>query len=189
VSDEGAGVDALILVDLQRGFLEGPAALPRADDLTDNVKTLLARARASGALVVHVQNDGPWQAVDEPFSPGWDLALPQLPGEPVLRKQGDDAFAGTALGNLLQQHGIARIALAGLQSEMCVAATARTALSIGFGVVLPHDSHGTYDVPPGVGFDRPVPAEVVARIAEWSLGDRLEILASADDVRFTSRSR
>jgi hypothetical protein len=37
-------------------------------------------------------------------------------------------------------------------SEMCVQATARTALARGYRVVLPHDAHGTYNVPavPGV---------------------------------------
>jgi hypothetical protein len=36
----------------------------------------LARARAVGAVVIHLENDGPAGAVDQPGTPGWELYLP-----------------------------------------------------------------------------------------------------------------
>jgi streptothricin hydrolase len=67
--------------------------------------------------------------------------------------------------------------VAGLLSEMCVSATIRTALSIGYEVVLVHDAHGTYDLDD-------ISATVVARVAEHALGDQLET-AYASAITFT----
>lgn len=66
---------------------------------------------------------------------------------------------------------------------MCVAATARAALELGYEVLLPHDAHATYNVPAGPGSEE-VPAAMAARTAEWSLGDEIVICASSHEVNF-----
>lgn len=66
---------------------------------------------------------------------------------------------------------------------MCVAATARAALELGYGVLLPHDAHATYNVPAGPGSEE-VPAAMAARAAEWSLGDEIVICVSSREVNF-----
>ena len=104
----------------------------------------------------------------------------------MIRKTGDDGFQGTDLGRVLLAHRVSRMAVAGLQSEMCVSATARTALQMGFGVVLPDDAHGTYDIAAAPGSGPAVPAAAVSRVAEWALGDQVELVASADGVTFTA---
>jgi nicotinamidase-related amidase len=175
---------ALVVVDVQTGFVTGRQAVPGAATLLASVSGLIARARRSGVLVVQLQNDGPPGALDEPGSPGWALHLPPRPGEPVLRKTGDDGFAGTSLAARLEQHRVSRLAIAGLLSEMCVSATARGAMERGYRVVLPHDAHASYDIPPGPGFAGTVPAGTVARVAEWALGDQAELTAHAADVIF-----
>ncbi|HXB46583.1 MAG TPA: cysteine hydrolase family protein [Streptosporangiaceae bacterium] len=177
-------VQALLLIDIQAAFVSGTTPVPRAEPLLSSATNLLTTARRAGSLVVHVQNDGAPGAVDEPGQPGWQLYLPAQPGEPVVRKSHDDAFDGTGLGAILVAHRVGRLAIAGVMSEMCVAATARTALDRGYHVVLPHDAHATYDVPAGPGFAQLVPAEVVARVAEWSLGDQIELTSSSDEVSF-----
>jgi streptothricin hydrolase len=177
-------VQALLLIDLQAAFVSGKDPVPHAEPLLASATNLLTMARQAGSLVVHVQNDGAEGAVDQPGQPGWQLYLPAQAGEPVVRKSRDDAFDGSGLGAILVAHRVGRLAIAGVMSEMCVAATARTALDRGYRVVLPHDAHATYDVPAGPGFGRPVPAEVVARVAEWSLGDQIELTSSSDEVHF-----
>ena len=167
---------ALIVVDMQRGLLEGPEALPDAGPLTSRIAALMDRAAAAGALVVQLQNDGAPGSVDEPGTPGWAL---RLDGGAVVRKRTDDGFAGTDLGALLADRGVRRVALCGALSEMCVSATARAALARGYEVVLPHDGHGTYDL-------ADIPAAVVSRVAEHALGDEPELIASTTDVRFTA---
>ncbi|WP_031470796.1 cysteine hydrolase family protein [Sciscionella sediminilitoris] len=178
-------VAALLLVDLQRGFVTGDSAVPAAVPLLRTVSALLERARASGAFVVQLQNDGPEGELDEPGTPGWQPYFPPAEGEPVVRKTADDGFYETELGELLRAKEIRRLAVCGVLSEMCVRATAEEALDRGYGVVLPHDAHATYDIPPAPGDTDPVPAAMAARTAEWSLGDQVEILAAAGQVRFT----
>jgi nicotinamidase-related amidase len=90
-----------VLVDVQRGFVSGERAVPAAQVLLHALDGLVAAARAGGALVVHLQNDGTVGAPDEPHTPGWEPALDPREGEPVLRKTEDDPFAGTPLAALL----------------------------------------------------------------------------------------
>ena len=168
------GVQALIIVDVQVGFVTGSGAVPGAEPLVACVAGLLAWARRAGSLVVHLQNDGPPGAIDEPGTPGWALRLTPQPDEPVIRKAHDDGFRDTDLGRVLARRGVGRLAVAGLLSEMCVSATARAALDRGLEVV----------VPPGLG--PAVPAAIVARVAERALGDQVELAPGAGDVAFAS---
>ncbi|WP_320672027.1 isochorismatase family protein [Patulibacter defluvii] len=179
-------VEALLLVDLQRAFVDGPDAVPDGERVLATARRLLAAARGAGALVVQLQNDGRPGTVDEPGAPGWALALAPTGDEPVIRKREDDGFAGTPLAATLDGRGVRSLAIAGVLSEMCVAATARTALARGLRVVLPHDGHATYDVPPAPGILERVPAALAARAAEWSLGDEVEIVPEATAVRFVA---
>jgi streptothricin hydrolase len=167
-------VQALVVVDMQRGLLTGPEAVAGAAALTERVEQLIRRATDADALVVQLQNDGPPGQVDEPGKPGWELALT---GGTVVHKSTDDGFADTPLGELLADRQVRRIAVCGVLSEMCVSATTRSALARGLGVVLPHDGHSTYDLDD-------IPAAVVARVAEHALGDQPEVVASTADVAF-----
>ncbi len=182
-----APVQALIVVDMQSAFVDGDGAVPDARRLLDRVGALMARARDSGALVIQLQNDGEPGAPDEPGTPGWRIHLPVDAdrAETVIRKTADDGFEETGLEELLRNAGVTDLAVCGVMSEMCVSATARTALELGFRVVLPHDAHATYDIPAAEGISDVVPAAVVSRVAEWALGDEVEIVARARDVGFT----
>ncbi|MBX9591907.1 MAG: isochorismatase family protein [Hyphomonadaceae bacterium] len=185
-SHEAEPVDALLVVDVQRAFVAGPGAVPDHARLTSMVEALLEQARAACAPVIFLQNDGPAGAVDEPHRPGWALFFAPQAHETVIRKKGDNGFAATGLDHKLAALHVRAIAVCGVLSEMCVAATARAAMERGYRVLLPHDAHATYDVPAGPGSER-VPAAMAARAAEWSLGDELEICASAREVRFITR--
>jgi nicotinamidase-related amidase len=180
--------EALVVVDVQVAFVSGAGAVPAAEPLAEAIVGLVTRARAVGAVVIHLQNDGPAGAVDEPGTPGWELYLPVHEGadEVVIRKTGDDGFDGTDLGGLLHRRGVRRLAICGVMSEMCVSATARAALQLGFGVVLPHDAHATYDIPAAPDISDVVPAAVASRVAEWALGDGIDIVARAAAVDFVA---
>lgn len=173
----------LILVDLQRSFVEGPTALPGNDRLLAVADAQRAAARAAGALVVHVQNDGTAATLDEPGTRGWELVLSPDATDEVVRKNKDSAFVGTGLHELLRDYGVTAVSVCGVMSEMCVAATARSALELGYGVVLAHDAHATYPVP-GFGDEPEVPADQAARVAEWSLGDEVHIVPASADITF-----
>ncbi len=137
---------------------------------------------------MHLQNDGAPGSGDAPHTPGWALHLPVEagPAEVVIRKTRDDGFAGTRLGELLSDAGAESLAVCGVMSEMCVQATARTALALGYRVVLPYDAHATQDIPAAPGISAAVPAAVVSRVAAWAISGGAEVTARAADVTFTA---
>lgn len=164
-------VTALLLIDAQQSLLDGEAAIPDAAVVIDRLVKVLAAARSAGTFVIHLQNDGAPETLDEPGTPGW-LIHPKVapePGELVLRKTKDDSFDGTELEDVLARKGVSRIAVAGLLSEMCVSATVRGALARGLQVVLIHDAHATYNLDD-------IPSSVVSRVAEHALGDEVELV-------------
>ena len=57
---------ALVLIDVQRNMLEPPTPVPSAAATRQALQDLLLRARQAGALVIHVQNDGPPGEPDSP---------------------------------------------------------------------------------------------------------------------------
>jgi nicotinamidase-related amidase len=174
-----ASVSACVIIDAQQGLLAGEAAVPNASIILERLASLLAAARSAGALVVYLQNDGAPGTLDEPGTTGWFIhpSVTPRPGEVVLRKTGDDGFEDTALETVLAQQHVARMAVTGLLSEMCVSATVRGALKRGIEVVLVRDAHGTYDLDD-------IPSAIVARVAEHALGDEVE-LAEAASITFS----
>lgn len=176
----------MLVVDVQRGLVEGAAAVPDADTFVAGLAAFLERARLDGVPIVHLQDEG--TAPDSPIrrgTEGWELALAVGSGEVVLSKSDDDGFRGTGLHDTLQARGADRLIVVGIQSEMCVAATARGALDRGYTVVMPREGHTTYDVPDDDAGGPAVPAALVARVAEWSLGDAVELPQTLDDVTWS----
>ncbi len=180
-----SSADALVVVDVQRALVEGPRAVTEAPAYLARWRAALAAARAAGVVVVHLQDDGADPGSLIPHgSAGWELALDVADGEPVVGKAEDDGFVGTDLAALLGD--ASRLCVVGIQSEMCVAGTARGAQARGMTVVLPRDGHTTYDVP-AVGSAPAVSAAQVARVAEWSLGDGVVAPDRLADVVFSRR--
>ncbi|CAN5615150.1 N/A [soil metagenome] len=184
--NDSAPAEALLIVDAQNAFMAGADAVPEHDVLVPALGDLLRRARAAHALVVHLQNDGPPGEVDEPHRHGWELfyGVEASDHEFVIRKSQDDGFDGTELQGLLTHRGVRRLAIGGVMSEMCVGATARGAMARGFEVVIPHDGHATYNISAAPGSSAEVPAAMVSRVAEWSLGDEVDVVARTIDVSF-----
>lgn len=181
---KSSAVECLIVVDMQRAFVEGADASPQMPQVLPAVRQQISAARAAGSFVVQLQNDGAPGSVDEPGTPGWQLSLGATSSDLVIRKSEDSGFVGTGLHQCLQGRQIRVLSVCGVMSEMCVAATARDAVHLGYEVVLAHDSHGTYPVPPYSPGEPEVSAEHAARAAEWSLGDTITIPACAADIRF-----
>jgi len=133
----------LLLIDLQRNMLEPPEQVPSADRLINLAHGLLERARAAGASVVHVRNNGGAGDPDLPGSPGWELYHVPMEGEAIVDKFEPDAFADTDLSELIPAGST--ILTAGLASDRCVRATALSARRRGYDVRLIRGAHGAYD--------------------------------------------
>jgi nicotinamidase-related amidase len=114
-------------------MLEGDAPVPAAGQVRAALDALLTAARAAGAVVVHVQNDG------------WRLVFPATGGELVVRKDVPDTLvANPDLAWSLREQGVDRVVVAGMQSEYCLETISRGALGHGFEVLLASGAHATY---------------------------------------------
>jgi nicotinamidase-related amidase len=79
-----------------------------------------------------------------------DMQRGLLPGayresDLVLQKEACDAFYETELEARLRSFGVTEVVVTGLQTELCVDTTCRSALSRGFDLLLVEDGHSTGD--------------------------------------------
>ena len=66
-------------------------------------------------------------------------------GDLVIEKHRHSAFAGTELDQILRDRGIRTVAVAGVQTHVCVESTLRDASARGYYVVVAGDCVGSYD--------------------------------------------
>lgn len=145
---------ALLLVDLQRDFLEPGGRLHvsrgEAARVLAVARQLLARAEAEEWVTAFIRSE---------FPPGdrvsnflrRNAALEGAPGSAldprltvpewasVFAKARPDAFTTTNFGAFLKRHSIHDLIIAGVMTDGCVLATARTALRRGYHVFVVQD--------------------------------------------------
>lgn len=168
-----------MIVDVQQGMFALAEPLHRGEEVVQRIATLLARARAEGLPVVHVQHDGGPGHVLAKGAPGWahhPMVAPRA-GEMVAEKRYSSAFHDTDLHRRLADAGIDRLVIAGVQTEMCVDSACRGAVALGYRVVLVSDGHTTYDTPV-------IPADRIIAHHNRLLGRAFAELAEAGQVRF-----
>jgi nicotinamidase-related amidase len=165
---------ALLLIDMQRDFIDADGLFGKLGidlsmyaEFRPRLGALLAGARRSGILVVHIQNtalpgrmsdspaqihfnlkmheaarrDGPPLRYTVPGSPGHSVAagFEPLADELVVRKYRSSGFWGTNLQLLLRSNGIETVVVGGCTTEGCVESTARDAMFNDYYVVIPED--------------------------------------------------
>lgn len=172
---------ALILVDAQNTYRSGVMALSGVEPALDECARLLARARALGVPVIHIQHDsGPGSPFDIRADNGAiaDKVAPQA-GEPVVVKHYPNAFVGTDLDARLKALGVSRLVVAGFMTHMCINSTARGAFNLGYEVTVPASATATRSLPaPGGGT---VDAASLQTAALAALGDLFAVVVPAAD--------
>jgi nicotinamidase-related amidase len=168
------GHTALVMVDMQCDFIEPDGLfgsmgidLSMYAQMRPCLAKLLATARTSGALVLHLQNtalaasmsdspaqirfnlrmhqaarrNGPPLRYSVPGTRGHDFApeFSPLPNELVIRKYRSSGFWGTNLDLLLRSNGIKTVVFGGCTTEGCVESTARDAMFNDYYVVIAED--------------------------------------------------
>ena len=152
---------ALVLIDMQRGFIdaESPLCIAGAATTVPACARALEAARAHSMPVFHVRReyaaDGSdveavryrtWAEGGRTLSTAWPDSLacpPELepaPGEPVVTKPSWSALFGTDLATELRRRGIATLVLAGTTTPNCVRSTAYDGLALGFNVAVLGDA-------------------------------------------------
>ncbi|KOG47102.1 isochorismatase [Streptomyces virginiae] len=119
----------LILVDYQNTYTRGVMELSGWEPALEAAAALLARARAAGAKVVHVVNDG---GEGTPYDIRAEIGaihprVAPAPGEPVVVKTVPNAFVDTDLGEHVDAAGHKDVIVAGFMTHMCVTFTAEGA--------------------------------------------------------------
>jgi nicotinamidase-related amidase len=134
---------ALLIVDVQNEVMKGAW---REAEVLAAIADLAARARAAGTPVIYLQHEEPGSPMAHGAS-GWEIhpAVAPADGEAVIGKRASDGFYRTTLSAELEKLGVTRLVICGAQTEFCVDATTRAALSAGFDVTLAADAHTTGD--------------------------------------------
>ncbi len=163
----------LVVIDAQREYVDGKLPLAGVADALAEISALLRQARAAGAPVIHIKHRGKAGGAFDPDAAGGQIADAAAPagGEPVVEKALPNAFAGTDLKARLDALGRKDIVLAGFMTHMCVEATARAALDLGFKPTVVASATATRDLPDPLG-EGAVSAAEVQRNALAALNDR-----------------
>jgi nicotinamidase-related amidase len=142
---------ALIVIDVQNDYFPGGRwTLHGMEAAATNVARLLAAARSSGDLVVHIRHEFP--TADAPFfapgSVGAEIhaGVRNVADEPVILKHQINSFRETELRDVLNRHGIEEVVICGAMSHMCVDATTRAADDFGYRCTVVHDACASRDL-------------------------------------------
>jgi nicotinamidase-related amidase len=140
---------ALVVVDVQNIMFEEPGYdLYRKDEVLGVIRGLIRAAREKDVPVVYVQHTT--EGIGSQFEKGshnWQVhpAIAPEPGEATSLKYSYDAFFNTGLAAILEELGAKKLVFCGLQTEVCMDTTVRSALAHGFESILAADGHSTYD--------------------------------------------
>lgn len=141
-------MDVLLVIDMQEGLLRG-AAKRDLLGVVERINRLAARVRGRGGVVVFVQHAGPAGDDFEPHTPGWRLlsSLEVEPSDRIVGKTLNDAFFDTPLHADLTALHPDRVLIAGWATDLCVDASVRSAVALGWEVVVVADCHTVSDRP------------------------------------------
>jgi len=172
----------IIVIDAQNDYVDGSLPLTDITAAIEEIRLLLKQAREDGVPVVHVvhkSGEGSW--LFAPGSHGAEIipAVAPVPGERIVEKTLPNAFAGTdlhaVLTDIAHETDRSELVLVGFMTHMCVGATARAALDLGYRSTVIASATATRDLPDPVG--GVIPAETVHRTALAEIADRFATVA------------
>ncbi|MEU7282451.1 isochorismatase family protein [Streptomyces sp. NPDC045431] len=162
----------LVMIDFQNTYRTGVMALEGAEEALAAAARLLSAARAQGARVVHVVNDGgegtPYDIRAEIGAISPEVA--PVEGEPVVVKRVPNAFHDTELEKTLGELGAGpELVLAGFMTHMCVTFTAQGAFNLGYRPTVVAEATATRALPASDG--TALPAEALRNAALATIAD------------------
>jgi nicotinamidase-related amidase len=169
---------ALVVIDVQNEYVTGglPIVHPPVEVGLANIAAAVDAANATGipvVLVRHTEPD-PSGGIFVAGTPAWELHddVASRPHVAVVDKNLPGSFTGTELDDVLAQHDVDSLVIAGWMTHMCVDSTTREAMHRGLDVTVLTDATGTIDV------SDDLPAALVHRVELGVLGDGFARLAS-----------
>jgi len=175
---------ALIVVDAQREYLDGKVPLSGIEDALVQIKEVLSRARKEKSPIFHiVHHTAPGAPIFDPESEMSHIidAVKPEGDEPVISKNLPSSFVNTNLEKFLRDAGMEDLVITGFMTHMCINATTRSAVDLGFHPTIIASACATRDLPSPSGKD--IPAETVHQSNLASLADLLAcVVKSVDDL-------
>jgi len=139
-ADDPPKKQALIIVDVQDFYFPGGfQPLVKPEEATKQIARVLAVFREQNWPVIHVKHQVEAQGEIHKL-------LTPLPGEAVVTKTRANSFYETPLLDLLSEQKATDLVIVGMQTHMCVEATARAASDFGFQVMVLSDACATRDL-------------------------------------------
>jgi nicotinamidase-related amidase len=144
----------LLIVDIQRDYFPGGACpLIGPEQAAAAARRVLERFRDSGEPVIHLKHvwAEPEASFMRPGTEGVEIHASVAPveGEPVIEKASPNGFVETTLEQELRSREIDELVVAGMMSSMCVDATVRAAVDLGFTATVVHDACAAPDLEVG----------------------------------------
>jgi nicotinamidase-related amidase len=172
----------IVVIDAQREYTDGKLPLDGVDAALAEIGKLLKRARALQVPVIHIQHQGKPGGAFGPDTAGFEIASPArpAPGEAVIHKSLPNAFASTDLASRLAALKKPNVVLVGFMTHMCVEATARASIDLGFKATVVASATATRALPDALGGAALTAAEV-QRNALAAISDRFATIVKSVD--------
>lgn len=135
---------ALLVIDVQQGLFKRYTPIYKADELLQNITTLVDRAHGSNAPVFYIQHSNARNLVKG--SVNWQLheELRPLRADTIIHKLHGNAFEDTPLDEILRARHVTTVIVTGLVTHGCVRATCIGARELGYNVILVEDGHSSF---------------------------------------------
>ncbi|MDM1293036.1 cysteine hydrolase [Sphingobacterium sp. N143] len=143
---------ALIVIDIQNEYFEhGGMELVNPVPASIQAGKIIQRFREKGLPIVHIQHISADPIHLPFFIEGTEFAeihanVKPLPNEVVIRKHFPNGFRETGLLNYLKENKITELVVVGMMTHMCIDATTRAAVDLGYTCTVIDDACATLDL-------------------------------------------
>lgn len=141
---------ALLIIDVQNDYFKGGnMELVGYEAAGKNTKQLLEYFRAKNLPVIHIKHIATQEGATFflPNTSGAEINSVVAPkeGEKIITKNYPNSFRETELLSYLQSKGIKNLVITGMMTDVCVDATVRAAMDLGFSNTVIGDAVATRD--------------------------------------------
>jgi nicotinamidase-related amidase len=144
---------ALILIDCQNTYKDGPVKLVGMDNALVEIQKLISRSRKAGSPIIHIRHDaGPGSPYDVQGETGAIITEVAPEGdEPTITKKHPNSFFGTDLHERLQKLNINKLIIVGFMTHCCVSSTVRAGFDLGYQMTVIGEATATRDLKSATG--------------------------------------
>ncbi|MDP4549323.1 cysteine hydrolase family protein [Alkalihalobacillus macyae] len=139
---------ALLIIDVQNGMFKRGSSVCNDAKLLYNLKKVTASAKSEGMPIFYIQHETKGKQLNR-NSIEWQIHpfFKVEKEDEVIYKTTPDSFHQTNLEQKLRDRQIQHLVISGIQTEVCVDTTCRSAFSKGFSIDLILDAHSTWNSP------------------------------------------